>query len=68
LKTAGALALAAGTGAGILMPRPVRASKKKLKILCWSHTDSDANWWFWKYCKEWGERNDIQVDMRQATE
>lgn len=41
LKTAGTWALAAGIGANIILPDGVNASKKKLKILQWMHTDPD---------------------------
>lgn len=68
LKTAGALALAAGTGASIVLPGAARASKKKLKILQWTHTESDFIGWFWNYCKDWGNRNDVEVEMKQTSE
>jgi len=68
LKTAGTLALAAGTGASIAFPGTSGASKKKLKILQWAHTESNFNAWFWRYCRDWGKKNDIDVDMRQTSE
>ena len=68
MKTAGALALAAGMGANIILPGGACASKKKLKILQWAHTDSDFNWWFQNYCKEWGKKNDTEVNLKFASE
>jgi anaerobic selenocysteine-containing dehydrogenase len=67
-KTAAALALAAGTGIGGALPATARPTRKNLKIIQWEHTDPDFKWWFWNYCNDWGSRNDVQVDMRQASE
>jgi hypothetical protein len=64
MKTAGAWALAAGMGANTILPDSACASKKKLKILQWSHTDSEFNWWFQTYCKEWGKENETEVDLK----
>jgi len=66
MKTAGVLALAAGMGANIILPGSAYASKKKLKILQWTHTDSDFDYWFWNYCKEWGKKNDTEVKLNCA--
>jgi len=66
IKTAGALSLAVGMGANIVLPGRACASKKKLKILQWTHTDPDYNWWFWNYCKEWGKKNDPVVQLNRA--
>lgn len=68
MKTAGTWALAAGMGANILLPTGASASKKKLKILQWTHTDSDFNWWFQNYCKEWGKKNDTEVYLELVSE
>jgi hypothetical protein len=68
IKTAGAVALAAGMGANIILPSKAQASKKKLKILHWTHTDSDFDWWFEGYCKEWGEKNDTEVHLKRGSE
>jgi spermidine/putrescine-binding protein len=68
MKTAGALALAAGMGANIILPGGAGASKKKLNILQWTHTDSDFNWWFQNYCKQWGKKNDTEVNLELASE
>jgi hypothetical protein len=67
-RAAGTLTLAAGTGIRFSLPGTARANKKKLKILQWAHTDADFKWWFWNYCRDWGDRNDVQVDLQQATE
>ena len=68
IKTAGALALTAGMGASIIFPSRAQSSKNKLKILQWTHTDSDFNWWFQNYCKEWGKKNDTEVNLEHASE
>ena len=68
MKTAGALALAAGMGANLILPGGACASKKKLKILQWTHTDLDYRWWFSKYCEEWGKKNDTEVYLKFASE
>ena len=68
MKAAGAWALAAGMGANIILPGDACASKKKLKILQWIHTDHDFNWWFQNYCKEWGKKNDTEVNLKLASE
>ena len=66
IKTAGAVALAAGMGANIILPSRAKASKKKLKIFQWTHTDPDFDWWFFNYCKEWGKKNDTEVVLNCA--
>ena len=66
IKTAGAAALAAGMGATIILPYRTQASKKKLKIVQWRHTDPDFDWWFQNYCKEWGKKNDTEVILNCA--
>jgi anaerobic selenocysteine-containing dehydrogenase len=66
IKTAGAVALAAGMGANIILPSRAKASKKKLKILQWTHTDPDFEMWFWNYCKDWGKKNDTEVMLNCA--
>jgi hypothetical protein len=68
LKSAGFFALTAGAGLGITFPSTARAGKKKLKMFQWAHTDPDFNQWFQSYCRDWGARNNIQVDMEQAAE
>ena len=68
MKTAGALALAAGMGANLILPGGACGSKKKLKILQWVHTDYDFNSWFQNYCKEWGKKNDTEVNLKFASE
>jgi hypothetical protein len=68
IKNAGAWALVAGMGANIILPGGAYASKKKLKILQWSHTDSDFNFWFQRYCKEWGKKNDTEVNLTYSSE
>jgi hypothetical protein len=66
VKTAGVWTLAAGMGANIILPRRAQANKKKLKILQWTHTDPDFDYWFWNYCKEWGKKNDTEVKLNCA--
>lgn len=61
IKTAAVFGLAAGMGTHILLPGRAYASKKKLKIVQWTHTDPDFDWWFFNYCKEWGKKNDTEV-------
>ncbi len=59
---AGAGALAAGLGSGLITPRPARAAKKTLRILQWVHFVPAYDEWFnKKYAKEWGEKNDTEV-------
>jgi len=60
IKASGAAAL--GTGASAMVPRRVRAQKKTLKILQWSHFVPGYDEWFNNtYVKEWGEQNDTNV-------
>jgi anaerobic selenocysteine-containing dehydrogenase len=66
IKTAGAVALAAGMGANIILPNNSQANKKKLRIVQWTHTDLDFETWFWNYCKEWGKKNDTEVILNCA--
>jgi multiple sugar transport system substrate-binding protein len=55
-------ALAAGTGAPLMAPGPVKAQPKTLKILQWKHFVPSYDTWFNDtYVKAWGERNDTQV-------
>jgi multiple sugar transport system substrate-binding protein len=62
VKAAGAGALAAGLGPGIIIPGRARAAKKTLKILQWVHFVPVYDDWFnKKYAKEWGEKNDTEV-------
>ncbi len=62
VKAAGAGALAAGLGPGILAPTRARAARKTLKILQWVHFVPAYDEWFnKKYAKEWGEKNDTEV-------
>jgi len=68
VKTAGAWALAAGMGANIVLPGGACASKRKLKILQWTHTDPEFDRWFRDYCKEWGKKNDTEVTLNRASE
>ena len=68
IKTAGTLALAAGMGANIILPGRAQAGKKRLRILQWTHTDSDFNFWFQNYCKEWGEKNETEVFLKRGSE
>jgi len=62
VRAAGAGALAAGLGPGILTPTRARAARKTLKILQWVHFVPAYDEWFnKKYAKEWGEKNDTDV-------
>jgi len=60
IKAAGAGLIAAGFGTNIIIPRRVRAGRKKLKIIQSGFPQSFAEW-FATYAKEWGERNDTEV-------
>jgi multiple sugar transport system substrate-binding protein len=61
VKAAGAGAVAAGLGPG-LIPRPARAAKKTLRILQWVHFVPAYDQWFNKqYAVQWGEKNDTEV-------
>jgi multiple sugar transport system substrate-binding protein len=60
-KTAGSAALIAAVTPGIIAGR-VRAQQKTLRILKWVYPIAAYDDWFvGKYCKEWGEQNDMQV-------
>lgn len=62
LQGAGAAVLMAGTGTGILVPRPASAGQKTLKILQWDHFVPEFDHWFNNsYVKAWGEKNDTKV-------
>ncbi len=62
IKTAGTGVVAAGLGANIIIPGRVRAGRKKLKILQWSHFVSPFDKWFDNtYVKEWGKKNGTEV-------
>ncbi|MBI2562777.1 MAG: extracellular solute-binding protein [candidate division NC10 bacterium] len=64
VKAAGAGALAAGLGPGIIIPGRARAAKKTLKILQWVHFVPAYDEWFnKKYIKEWGDKNDTEVTV-----
>jgi hypothetical protein len=67
MKTAGAWALAAGVGANIIFPVAAFANKNKLSILQWAHTDPDFDFWLWKYCQEWGIKNDTEVTINSVS-
>jgi multiple sugar transport system substrate-binding protein len=54
-----AAATVAATG---LLPRPVRAARKTLRIIQWNHFVPGYDRWFNnQYVKEWGEKNDTDV-------
>ena len=54
--------VATGLGTNIITPGKVRAAKKKLKILQWSHFVPSFNEWFKNiYVKKWGEENNTDV-------
>lgn len=62
IKTITAGMVATGLGASIMTPRKVRAAKKKLKILQWSHFVPSFDRWLEDiYVKEWGQKNDTEV-------
>jgi len=62
IKTAGAGAVAAGLGAGIIVPGRAHAQKKTLKILQWVHFVPVYDEWFnKKYAVEWGQKNNTEV-------
>jgi multiple sugar transport system substrate-binding protein len=62
VKAAGAGALAAGIGSGLVAPGRARAARKTLRILQWVHFVPAYDEWFnKKYAKEWGEKNDTEV-------
>ncbi|MFQ5914713.1 MAG: ABC transporter substrate-binding protein [Nitrospinota bacterium] len=62
LKVAGAGALAAGVGPGIIIPGRSEAQRKTLRILQWNHFVPGYDKWFNnQYIKEWGEKNDTKV-------
>lgn len=62
IKAAGAGALAAALGPGVIVPRRAQAAKKTLKVVQWAHFVPSYDEWFNKtYVKEWGERNDTAV-------
>ncbi len=62
IKTAGAGLAAAGLGANIMIPRRARAGKRQLRIVQWTHPDSQFDDWFKNiYAKEWGEKNNTEV-------
>jgi hypothetical protein len=65
MKTAGTVTLAAGMGVNIVLPGKIHATKKKLKIAQWTHTDPDYEWWFWNYCNEWGKKNETEVILER---
>ena len=67
MKTAGAWALAAGMGTNIILPGGACASKKDLNIAQWRHTDPEFDYWFKNYCKEWGKKNDTEVNLIPAS-
>jgi multiple sugar transport system substrate-binding protein len=62
VKAAGAGALAAGIGSGLVAPGRARAARKTLRILQWVHFVPAYDEWFnKKYAKQWGEKNDTEV-------
>ena len=62
LRGVGSAALAAGLGAGVLVPGRTNAAQKTLKILQWHHFVPAYDEWFNNvYVKEWGEKHDIKV-------
>ncbi len=62
MKAAGAGALAAGVGPGIIIPGRSDAQQKTLKTLHWNHFVPGYDKWFNNtYIKEWGEKNDTKV-------
>ena len=64
LKTVGTGLAATGLATNIILPGRVRAGKKRLKILQWSHFVSPFDDWFDNtYVKEWGEKNGTKVTV-----
>jgi multiple sugar transport system substrate-binding protein len=62
LHMTGAVALAAGAGARIIVPGRASAQQKTLKILHWKHFVPGYETWFSEtYVKEWGEKNNTRV-------
>ena len=62
MKAAGAGALAAGVGPGIIIPGRSDAQQKTLKILHWNHFVPGYDKWFNNtYTKEWGQKNNTKV-------
>ena len=61
IKSVAGGVFAAGLGTHIMVPM-VRAERKKLKILQWSHfVPSFDRWLHETYVKEWGKKNDTEV-------
>jgi multiple sugar transport system substrate-binding protein len=59
LHMTGAVALATGVGARIIIPGRASAQQKTLKILQWKHFVPGYDKWFNEvYTKEWGEKNE----------
>ena len=62
LHMAGAVALAAGVGARIIIPGRVNAQQRTLKLLQLNHFVPGYDKWFNEtYTKEWGEKNQTKV-------
>ena len=62
VQAAGSAVLAAGLGAGIIIPGRAVAQQKTLKILQWNHFVPEYDTWFNKtYIKAWGEQNNTKV-------
>jgi multiple sugar transport system substrate-binding protein len=62
LRLAGTAALAAGVGAGIIIPGRASAQPKTLKILQWKHFVPGYDTWFNNtYVKTWGAQHDTRV-------
>ncbi|MEE8303344.1 MAG: ABC transporter substrate-binding protein [Candidatus Tectomicrobia bacterium] len=67
IKAVGSTALAAGIGANGLLPGSARAEQKTLQILQWNHFVPGFDAWFNNtYVKEWGERNNTKVIVRNV--
>ena len=63
IKTAGVGLVASGVGPCVIIPGRANASKKQLRIVQWKHKDPLFDDWFNLYAKEWGERNDTEVEV-----
>jgi len=69
LHRAGAVALAAGVGASMIIPGRASAQQKTLKILHWKHFVPGYETWFSEtYVKEWGEKNNTRVIVENVSQ
>jgi multiple sugar transport system substrate-binding protein len=68
LHMTGAVALAAGIGASIIIPGRASAQQKTLKILQWKHFVPGYDTWFNEtYTKAWGEKNHTKVFVENVS-